>query len=238
VQDKTLDLDPQAPIISISLGCERPYVLRDNILQPRYEHEWVLPHGSLLALGSTTNEHWYHSVRQLNEVDVALPERRRLDFETSARISVTFRKVTTYMCSDGSIVGQGAAYQTPNWPEELNGCHRIVQVNPEPTQMEDDTLFAEHYEGTEMKDGSEASKDANGVETRAYDLLRVLLQKPTVDALLEAGYPSAAAAEAKRQLLVAMNGELDEKNVDRLVGRALSKRCKELRISQNARTIL
>jgi hypothetical protein len=45
-----------------------------------------------------------------------------------------------------------------------------------------------------MKDGSEASKDASGVEARVNDLLRVLLQ---VDALLEGGYPSAAAAEAR-----------------------------------------
>ena len=34
-KDKTLDLDEEAPIVSISLGRPgRPYILRDNIFQP------------------------------------------------------------------------------------------------------------------------------------------------------------------------------------------------------------
>jgi len=115
-KDKTLDLDDKAPIISISLGAERPYVLRDNIRAPKIEQEFIFPHGSLLALGPETNANFYHSVRQLKKEE-----------ETGdVRISITFRKVATFRSEDGKIItGKGAGYKSLNWPEAINGAHRL-----------------------------------------------------------------------------------------------------------------
>lgn len=65
-KDKTLDLDETAPITSVTLGVERPYVLRDDIFKPSIEQQFVLPHGALLELGAKTNQEFYHSVKQVS----------------------------------------------------------------------------------------------------------------------------------------------------------------------------
>lgn len=66
-KDKTVDLDPSAPIASISLGAARPYVLKEReIFNPKSVVEFSLPHGCLLQLGPQTNAGWYHSIRKLS----------------------------------------------------------------------------------------------------------------------------------------------------------------------------
>merc|ERR1711904_728141 len=66
-KDKTLDLVPGAPIVSVSLGCERVYMLRDSIRNPSLTQAFVLPHGALFSLGYNTNESFFHSI--VKEVD-------------------------------------------------------------------------------------------------------------------------------------------------------------------------
>ncbi|CAE7556712.1 unnamed protein product, partial [Symbiodinium pilosum] len=84
--DKTLDLDENSAIVSISLGRPgRPYVLRDDIFNPTTETEVLLPHGGLFKLGPDTNKSFYHAVRQTPTPEIA-----------GARVSVTFRHVTSY----------------------------------------------------------------------------------------------------------------------------------------------
>jgi len=117
-KDKLLDLDPVAPIVSVSLGAARPYVLRDNIFSPSVHQEFRLPHGALLMLGAKSNDTFYHAIR------VLLVEAQDATLQ-GPRVSLTFRKVNTFRDDAGKLYGQGAQYQNLNWPEELNGQHRI-----------------------------------------------------------------------------------------------------------------
>jgi alkylated DNA repair dioxygenase AlkB len=119
-KDKTLDLDESAPIISVSLGCARLYSLRDRVHGPTAQQEFIVPSGTLIALGPETNSKWYHSIR---------PEDGLENLQEIIRISVTFRKVLTFRdaCStiDTRISGKGVEYQTLNWPVELKGEHKL-----------------------------------------------------------------------------------------------------------------
>jgi len=112
-KDKTLDLDENSPIVSLSLGCTRKYCLRDNIFNPKINQEIDLENNTLLILGPRTNENFYHSIKQSE------------DDKISPRISITFRKAVTFKLPDGSLIGKGEKYQSLNWPEELNGKHVI-----------------------------------------------------------------------------------------------------------------
>jgi hypothetical protein len=121
-KDKTLDLDETTPIVSISLGVPRLYTLRDNIHNPKAQQDFVLPSGSLLALGPATNQHWYHSVRP-SDVPTA-----------GARISITFRRVLTFRDpGTDALSGQGASYQSTNWPTELHGRHLLDEDETTPS---------------------------------------------------------------------------------------------------------
>lgn len=123
-KDKTLDLCETSPIISVSLGAERPYVLnKDNIFHPTATQQVTLPHGSLLALGPKTNADWYHSVIMLKD-----------DKSVQPRISITFRHVQTYRAAKtGELTGKGDQFQDLNWPQKLRGDHRTDNYLDAPT---------------------------------------------------------------------------------------------------------
>lgn len=110
-KDKTLDLDEEAPIISLSLGGTRTYCLQDLIFNPKIHQEIELENGTLLVLGGKTNNTFYHSIKP------------SCDSDAKPRISITFRRAVTYLLPDGSLEGKGELYQTLNWPEELKGNH-------------------------------------------------------------------------------------------------------------------
>lgn len=113
-KDKTLDLDPTAPIVSVSLGAERPLRLRDDIFKPTVQHELIFEHGAVFVLGPRSNVELYH----------AIP---RLEGESSVgpRVSLTFRRALTFRDAGGRLHGQGARYESLNWPTELRGLHRL-----------------------------------------------------------------------------------------------------------------
>lgn len=116
-KDKTVDLDENAPIVSLSLGCTRTYCLQDTTLNPTIHQEINLENGTLLVLGPRTNENFYHCIKPSDDKSV------------TSRISITFRKATTYKLPNGTISGKGVKYQTLNWPEELRGKHIIGYAN-------------------------------------------------------------------------------------------------------------
>lgn len=120
-KDKMLDLDPDSPIVSVSLGAVRTYVLRDDIFNPTVQYELPLGHGSLLVLGPKSNEALYHSVRKPSDEDLA----RAPSLQAEVRISLTFRKVATFADADARLHGQGAEHPSLNWPEALRGSHRL-----------------------------------------------------------------------------------------------------------------
>ncbi|MBX2801690.1 MAG: alpha-ketoglutarate-dependent dioxygenase AlkB [Myxococcales bacterium] len=111
-KDKLLDLDPQAPIVTISLGAERTWMLRDQIHEPTVEQRLTLTSGGAFVLGPRSNEHFYHSVPRDPEA-------------SGVRISVTFRRAATFRDADGVLTGQGAHLDGLNWPESLRGKHRL-----------------------------------------------------------------------------------------------------------------
>jgi len=119
-KDKLLDLDPQAPIVSVSLGAARTYVWRDDMFTPTEQLELRLGHGSMLVLGPRTNEALYHSVRKPTSEELAADASL-----ADIRVSLTFRKVATFVDAEGRLHGQGAAYSDLNWPAELRGEHRL-----------------------------------------------------------------------------------------------------------------
>lgn len=119
-KDKLLDLDPQAPIVSVSLGAARTYAWRDDLFAPTEQIELRLGHGSMLVLGPRTNEALHHSVRKPTAEELAADPSL-----AGLRVSLTFRKVSTFVDAEGRLHGQGAAYQDLNWPAELRGTHRL-----------------------------------------------------------------------------------------------------------------
>jgi len=167
-KDKTLDLDDRSSIVSISLGAERPYVLRDDIFRPNHEQEFVLPHGSLLVLGPATNQKFYHSIRTLTDDETKCPTM------AGTRISLTFRNVATFKDRSGRLTGKGAEYQTLNWPEELQGEHRYQIDLDLPPQLQFD------HEAKEKKDRElllETQKKEIKKQRRAEKLQKKKLKK-------------------------------------------------------------
>ncbi|XP_013141360.1 PREDICTED: alpha-ketoglutarate-dependent dioxygenase alkB homolog 2-like [Papilio polytes] len=86
-RDNEPELDPKCPIASVSLGQERPFVLKHkDARKPGPTRKQIpqvkinLEDGSILLMNPPTNEVWYHS----------LPIRKKLP---GARINLTFRKM-------------------------------------------------------------------------------------------------------------------------------------------------
>lgn len=77
--DDEAELDPAAPIASISLGAARDFVLQRRADKSQRIVQG-LEHGSLLLMSAASQRVWVHS----------LPKRRRIE---EARINLTFRAV-------------------------------------------------------------------------------------------------------------------------------------------------
>lgn len=124
-KDKVLDLDPGAPIVSFSLGAERPLRLRDQIHQPSVEIELRLAPGGMFVLGPQTNAALYHAIPRLEDPRLVGP-----------RVSVTFRRTLTFRGADDRLTGRGEAHQGLNWPAALHGRHRLDDALDQPLPAE------------------------------------------------------------------------------------------------------
>ena len=125
--DKTLDIVRDSYIANVSLGAERTMVLRtkrqdkdpshahqasDTVDAPKRQTQRArLPHNSLCRMGLKTNMKWLHSIRQDKRA-----EREKTPAElafTGGRISLTFRRIGTFLSEDESMIwGQGATGKT------------------------------------------------------------------------------------------------------------------------------
>ena len=98
--DKTLDLNYNGVILSVTLGSsERIFELKRKCT-PCDVFRIRLPHNSMVILGPYTNREFTHSIIKQDCKD-----------DSGERISLTFREVTTFLdvgCS-GRIFGQGSA---------------------------------------------------------------------------------------------------------------------------------
>lgn len=102
------------------------------MFQPTVETQIQFPHGSMFVLGMESNAKFYHSIvkEQAKELDEKMKttigdvEEQQEQMKTAVghRISITFRAVGTFT-QGTAIIGQGAGYQTGNWPRELRGQH-------------------------------------------------------------------------------------------------------------------
>jgi len=91
-KDDEKDLDPKAPIASLSLGATRDFVFKHQSVKHKKQSKGdqvrpelstttiELKHGCLLFMNHPTNKYWYHS----------LPKRKKVD---TVRVNMTFRKL-------------------------------------------------------------------------------------------------------------------------------------------------
>jgi alkylated DNA repair dioxygenase AlkB len=102
--DKTLDIDRETPIMNLSLGAERVMTIKNKRDKRRLE-KIPLVNGECVVFGLNTNRHWHHEVAK----DVLIQTHELFGQE---RISLTFRKINTFINDDGVIVGQGSRFKT------------------------------------------------------------------------------------------------------------------------------
>lgn len=116
--DKMLDIKHGSSIVSISLGVNRPIVLKqkDSLDVQQIVR---LGHGSMFVMGPNTNHKWLHSI----------PSKQG---DEGLRISLTLRQVDTFHnMRTHSIHGQGAKEQTLNWPS-MKHDFEVVPTLAEP----------------------------------------------------------------------------------------------------------
>jgi alkylated DNA repair dioxygenase AlkB len=102
--DKTLDIDRDTPIMNLSLGVGRVMTIQNKRDKRRLEKIPLL-NGECVIFGLSTNRHWHHEVAK----DVLVQTHELFGQE---RISLTFRKINTFINDDGVIVGQGSRFKT------------------------------------------------------------------------------------------------------------------------------
>ena len=117
--DKTLDIKRGSSIVTFSLGAQRTLILRSKLKTPKDSSScssenstrdiWKipLPHNSLFILGSMTNKHFVHSIKE-DKRSLNLKTTDELAFD-GQRISLTFRCISTFFDrTSGQLSGQGA----------------------------------------------------------------------------------------------------------------------------------
>jgi alkylated DNA repair dioxygenase AlkB len=110
--DKTLDIAHGSSIVNYSVGATRQFVLRrkkSNRTADSEERDVLridLVDNSAFVLGPVGNREWLHAIRQDKR-----PDFQKRDDELShhgERISLTFRRIDTFVTPDNRIFGQGA----------------------------------------------------------------------------------------------------------------------------------
>lgn len=101
--DKTLDIDRQTPIVNLSLGATRYFVMKEKNNKSNVEII-ELHHGDCLVFGLRSNQFWYHEVPK----SVNIKAHAIFGHE---RISFTLRKINSFL-HDNVVVGQGSPYKT------------------------------------------------------------------------------------------------------------------------------
>ncbi|KAI0260338.1 hypothetical protein BC834DRAFT_957645 [Gloeopeniophorella convolvens] len=117
--DKTVDVVRGSRIVNVSLGAQRTMTLKTKKdargpgEDARRTQRVPLPHNSLFVLGLQTNARWMHSVHTDRR-----PEATKEPAERGARISLTFRRIGTFLtpalgeAGGQRIFGQGATGKT------------------------------------------------------------------------------------------------------------------------------
>ncbi|KAF8324002.1 hypothetical protein DL93DRAFT_2123634 [Clavulina sp. PMI_390] len=121
--DKTIDVVRGSKIVNVSLGAQRTMVLRTkrDVLAPgeagtpnaRPTHRVPLPDNSMFVLGLETNRTWLHGINRDKRLESLKSEAERSEATSGERISLTFRRIGTFLSADEThIWGQGATAKT------------------------------------------------------------------------------------------------------------------------------
>lgn len=115
--DKTLDVARGSGVVNLSVGAARTMILRPKRHgkngeatvekgTPRPSTRVTMEHASLFVLGWETNRLMTHEIKRDKRDDKFKAEEERAF--GGARISITLRKVATFINGEGRLVGQGA----------------------------------------------------------------------------------------------------------------------------------
>lgn len=116
--DKTLDLQPNSKILSISFGAARPFVFEE--INGNNRQTIMLQPGSIIVIGPKTNARYRHTIPKINE-------------SCGPRISLSVRTINTeYNEETKEVTGQGSEYQKKNYPfvtsyEDLGNYSENIQ---------------------------------------------------------------------------------------------------------------
>lgn len=141
--DKTIDVVRGSNIVNVSLGAQRVMTLRTKrdrqhellvdggAPAPRATQRIPLPHNSMFVMGPETNAQWLHGINHDNRPVKIKSESELL--ENGERISLTFRRIGTFLSRDQSkIYGQGARGKTKGTARPvINGTEegtRLIQA--------------------------------------------------------------------------------------------------------------
>lgn len=121
--DKTVDVVRGSKIVNVSLGAQRIMVLQTkkesarpdssagDARSSRLTQRIPLPHNSMFVMGLDTNRKWMHGIRPDKRPASVKSEDER--FANGERISLTFRRIGTFLTADESFIyGQGAKGKT------------------------------------------------------------------------------------------------------------------------------
>jgi alkylated DNA repair dioxygenase AlkB len=98
--DKTLDIRRGTPIVNLSLGATRTFILKDK--NTKIKNRIKLFNNSVYILTEQLNREYLHSIKQDKRSD-----NQKENDELGSRISLTFRQIDTYL-KDTVLSGQGA----------------------------------------------------------------------------------------------------------------------------------
>ena len=102
-KDKLLDLKENTLILSISFGDVREITFVADEKNRKHKQVVTLQPGSLLAIGPKTNKNYVHGILKSEK-------------ECGPRISLSMRTISSFVTSEGKIVGDGEEFQEMNYP--------------------------------------------------------------------------------------------------------------------------
>ena len=171
--DKTLDLAHGAPIVNVSLGASREFIIRSKAKLKGGKgaaeiHRVPLVHNSALAFGLETNRKFTHQI----DIDKRPCAQRRPDEEAwgGVRISITLRVVATFQrLSDGRLFGLGAPHKSAEalgvacsaGPSAPGGLHNKQQDEKDGHHMTGGAELPQQCEETERARMLEAFQREN-----------------------------------------------------------------------------
>ncbi|MFN3197985.1 MAG: isochorismatase family protein [Bradymonadia bacterium] len=147
--DKTLDIERGSAVVNLSLGATRMMVLKDKASGATRQVE--MPHNSLFVLGWRTNRLFQHGIKPDKRTEGERPASALI--QGGARISLTFRTVSTFIEADGSISGQGApkpGFEGRPWAVQRDQLSRAFGLENRTPDFDWDAEYGQGFDILDM----------------------------------------------------------------------------------------